>query len=137
MNGILYCIWQCTWGILQTLMGAVIFLINIWNKHYSFHGAVVTEWGLETGLSMGLFIFVPKSADEKVTRRMLLHEYGHTVQSLILGPLYPFLINVPSALWCFLPCFKKRRKRENISYYSFITERWADALAEKIKEKQR
>lgn len=32
---------------------------------------------------------------------------------------------------------QKYEKEKKISYYSFITERWADALAEKIKEEQR
>lgn len=41
MNGILYCIWHCTWGIIQTFIGAVIFLVNVGERHYTFRGAVV------------------------------------------------------------------------------------------------
>lgn len=64
------------------------------------------------------------SANERMAR----HEYGHTLQSLLLGPLYLLVIGLPSFLWCQLPFFQERRKRRHISYYSFFPERWADAL---------
>ena len=79
-------------------------------------------------MSLGLFIFAPANASEG----FLSHEYGHCLQSLILGPLYLLAVGLPSLLWAGLPVFKKLRARRKTSYYSFYTERWADALA-KIK----
>lgn len=142
MRNVLYIIWQCTWGLLQTTLGFVVFLIHFREKHYLYHGAIMTEWGNTSGVSLGLFVFISHEpdADKKQKsgflsaerwERVRVHEYGHTIQSLMLGPLYLVVIGIPSLLWCSLPCCKKKRKNEHISYYSFYTEKWADRLGEK------
>ena len=65
----------------------------------------------------------------EISRRMLVHEYGHTVQSLILGPLYLPVVGLPSLLWAQLPpC--RRIWREDVSYFSFFTEKTANSLGE-------
>ncbi|MBO4604772.1 MAG: hypothetical protein J5657_05685 [Clostridiales bacterium] len=140
---ILYMLVQCTWGILQTLAGFVTFLLNIRRRHFLYHGAVVTEWKLKSSVSLGLFVFVAEDPNfigrfkdrftrEEMKERLLVHEYGHTIQSLILGPLYLFVMGVPSALWGALPpCYKMRRRR-HMSYFWFFTERWANYLGEKV-----
>ena len=69
---------------------------------------------------------------DKINRPLLVHEYGHTVQSLILGPAYLLVIGAPSVIWLNLPAFSKRRHRRSASYYSFYTERSANWLGEKV-----
>lgn len=130
---------QCTWGILQTLAGFVVFLINIRRKHFLYHGAVITEWGLRSSLSMGLFCFVTSHpcacgccSEEEIGRRLVVHEYGHSIQSLILGPFYLFAMAFPSMIWAGLPLFEKLRFRKNIKYHWLYTERWANRLGEKV-----
>ena len=112
----LFMLAQCTWGIIQTLVGLIVFLINVNKKHYLYHGAVVTEWNLRSSLSMGLFLFVTKypcalrhCSKEEVGSRLVVHEYGHAIQSLILGPFYMFAMAIPSLLWAGLPAFEKLR----------------------------
>ena len=123
---IIYYLLQWTWGIVQNIAGLVLFVANISGKHYRFNGAVVTEWKCRRGsLGMGMFIFVSPGVTEKITR----HEYGHTLQSIILGPLFLPVIGLPSLLWCALPCFINYRKKKGVSYYRFYTERWANKLA--------
>ena len=139
MRTFLFILTQCTWGILQTLVGFVVFMINICRKHYLYHGAIVTEWKLGSSLSMGLFLFVASESGacgncskEKVDTRLVVHEYGHSVQSLILGPMYMFAMAIPSMLWAGLPCFEKLRRRKKIKYHWLYTERWANHLGEKV-----
>ena len=143
MKTVFYVICQCTWGVLQTLLGAFFFLAHIREKHYFYHGAIVTGWSYPNSASLGLFLFIadPQKSDKKekknssldeLPERLLLHEYGHTIQSLILGPLYLPFMALPSALWCSLPYCKKKRERKGISYYSFFPEKWADRLGEKV-----
>ena len=55
-----------------------------------------------------------------------MHEYGHSIQSKILGPLYLLVIGLPSIIWAGL--FEKYRNKHKISYYSFFTEKWANKL---------
>lgn len=137
----IYRIWQCTWGILQTFLGLVLFLKHYQNKHYRYHGAVVTVWKSKTSISLGMFVFVTsepffakkfegKISVEELSGRLLVHEYGHTIQSLILGPLYLILIGIPSTLWGFL--LGKKRKEKQIPYGAFFTEKWANSLGEYV-----
>ena len=110
MKQILYRIWQCTWGIFQTLCGFLVFIKHMKNKHYCYHGAIITEWNSLGSVSLGLFVFVSAEPyfterykgqieKEELYTRLLVHEYGHTIQSLILGPLYLIVIGIPSTIW--------------------------------------
>ena len=129
MKQILYRFWQCTWGIFQTILGFILFLKYFKNKHFSYHGAIITEWNNNTSLSLGLFVFVTvhpfftgkykyEYTQEELARKLLVHEYGHTIQSLILGPLYLIVIGIPSTLWGFL--FAKKRYEKQIPYCAFF-----------------
>lgn len=123
-----YAVLQIIWGFPQTLLGFAVFLRLRRMPHYRYHGAVVTEWKKPTGVSLGLFVFVPEGDYGK---DFLVHEYGHTIQSLILGPLYLLVVGVPSAAWCNAPCFSNLRRKKKIAYQAFYTERWANRLGEK------
>ena len=43
MKNVIYILIQCTWGLPQTLLGFIVLLINIKNRHYFYHGAIITE----------------------------------------------------------------------------------------------
>lgn len=137
----LYRLAQCLWGMPQTLLGLCVYALHRKQKHYAYHGAWVTEWDCPSSVSLGLFVFVtrrpyfaPKfegiASEEELSVRLLVHEYGHTVQSLLLGPLYLILMGIPSTVWGFWPSLAKWRREKRISYFSFFTERWANALGE-------
>lgn len=140
MNGI-YVLVQCTWGALQTLLGLAVFALHVKERHFRYHGAVVTQWKCRSSVSLGLFVFVtdrPYFAEKfkgeipvsELAARLVVHEYGHTLQSLILGPLYLPVIGVSSTVWGFLPRLARRRRERGISYFAFFTERWANRLGE-------
>lgn len=139
MGTALYLLAQCTWGLLQTAAGAAVLLRYRRCPRFRFGGAVVTVWPRSDSLSLGMFIFLTDKPPRdqrglvphgEISRRMLVHEYGHTVQSLILGPLYLPVVGLPSLLWARLPpC--RRIWREDVSYFSFWTEKTANFLGEK------
>ena len=139
----LYRLIQCTWGFLQTMLGFLVFLDHRKARHYTYHGAIVTEWDNMSSVSLGMFVFVTQKpffreklsssySEAALSKRLLVHEYGHTVQSLILGPLYLILMGIPSTIWGFLPNLRKKRREEKISYFSFFTEKWANILGELV-----
>lgn len=140
MKVFLYRLVQWTWGVLQTLIGAVIFLLNLKKPHFSHHGAIATVWhGRGGSVSLGMFVFLDIYHDKAETSQeiqLLRHEYGHTIQSLILGPLYLVVIGLPSLIWA--GCFDKYRLNRHVSYDRFYPESWANRLGAKIaKEKRR
>ena len=138
----LYTVIQWTWGICQTAAGAVLFLVHRKDRHYSYRGATVTLWKNDGCVSLGKFLFVTDPTCRKGTDdpddpfddlpfvRLLVHEYGHSIQSLILGPFYFLVIGLPSIVWHRAPHFEKYRMTRGISYYSPYFERTADKLGE-------
>ena len=125
MKKSLYTLLQYTWGLPQTLLGSAVYLALRNNRHEDFDGAKVTYWDRPEGLSLGRYIFLPSRG-----RALLKHEYGHTIQSLILGPAYLPLVGLPSLLWNRLPYFKSKRKTTGRDYYSVIFESSASKLGE-------
>ena len=146
MKTFLYIFIQCTWGGIQTYLGFINFLFHLKDKHFMYHGSIVTITDTPSSVSLGLFVFTTsnplkdkrienKIPDEEIYNRLLVHEYGHTIQSLLLGPLYLIVMGIPSTLWGFLPYFQKKRDK-GVSYFSFFTERNANYFGELItKEK--
>ena len=121
--------------MIQTIAGLVMFLTSAGSRHTWYNGAVATFWNKPFGISLGLFIFIPPKArfynaekyhfsDDEIQSRLLVHEYGHTFQSLILGPLYFPAAGLPSVIWGMV-------KKADKSYFSFYAEKWANHLGEK------
>lgn len=73
------------------------------------------------GISLGQYVIL--SARYLGDAKAWDHERGHHLQSMILGPLYLFVIGIPSLLWA--AWWNPKRSRD---YYWFYTERWADRL---------
>lgn len=133
---------QWTWGLPQTLCGAAVYLRYRKNPHETYHGASVTVWPHKSSVSLGMYIFVSdhliskqrrnnsakRFTEDSFARRILMHEYGHTIQSLMTGPLYLILIGLPSFIWNQTPAFERLRDRKRISYYSVYPEKQADKL---------
>lgn len=71
------------------------------------------------GISLGNFVYLRPPVYEKMVR----HEYGHCLQSRILGPFYLLVIGLPSLLWALW-----WNPGRSVGYYTFYTERWADRL---------
>ena len=80
--------------------------------------AALYHWPLKGGLSLSTHIFVPFGKEgAKQERDFIRHEYGHTIQSRKLGPVYLLVIGLPSIIWA--GCFKNWRVKHNKSYYDF------------------
>ena len=145
---ILFIVIQCTWGIIQTFVGAIYFILNFkGSKHIFYKGVIVTFWKKKVGFSMGLFIFIPPEprfynaekynyTKEELQERLMIHEYGHSIQSLISGPLYFVVIGITSSIWSFSPKYSELRKNKSVSYFDFYTEKWANNLGESVTGKK-
>lgn len=114
---VVFAIWQLPQFIVALVMLPFLGDIKlIARRHFNF---CFVGSNMVGGISLGPFAYVSKrlTADEPVA-----HELdGHTVQSKILGPLYLFVVGIPSilnAMFDFTPC-----------YYDFYTESWANRYA--------
>lgn len=120
------------WELPQNLLGSLLLAfykassVSIVKMHGYPERIVYFSDYMPTGISLGGIIIV-NSRSGGATSKSVAHEYGHTIQSMYLGPLYLIVIGLPSLLW-------NMRCRGNLEldYYSFFTERWADKLG-KVK----
>lgn len=111
------------WQLPQNLLGLLLVAILRPEDAYDFHGSnVYYSHRMRGGISLGRYIIIRsyQLADGGKTE---YHELGHSLQSRMLGWFYLFVVGIPSILWA--AWWNEGRNR---SYYSFYTERWADAL---------
>ena len=108
---------SCTWGIIMTLFGAIIALSLLITGHkpHVFHYSVYFEfgkggWGFEAG---PFFFSTPGSS-----RSLKAHEHGHGLQNIVLGPLMPLVVSIPSMLrfW-----YREQKDKQKRIIYSVIS----------------
>ena len=112
------------WQLLQNALG-FIFTLNAKQKEVD-NIKYCQRKGFPGGITLGEYILLG-SMDDRVS---VHHEYGHTKQSRLLGPLYLIVIGLPSILWAWY--WTSGRKYD---YYDFYTEKWADKLGGVVKDK--
>ncbi len=135
MKRFLWYLLQFTWGLPQNLGGLLWFLFYLRKPHALWNGSVVTRIRrrrFSGGFTLGIFIFLTEPLLPDTEHDLRIHEYGHTVQSLYLGPLWSLVIGLPSMLWCNLPPFQRLRRDRAIPYSALYCEGWADRLGQKV-----
>lgn len=134
---------QVSYGIIQTLAGLIVFIVYIDKPHSFYRGNIVTKWDTLSGLSLGLFLFMAddnkieleqyvggtKADLEEYSHKILVHEYGHSIQSLLLGPLMIFL-GIISFVWGSKK-YEHYRIENKLPYTYCFVEKWASYLGEK------
>lgn len=114
------------WCILQNIVGLGVW---IYSKFRGYCRRIKTDEGFVYfevdnnnpcyGVSLGYFVFLQQHYNgDKITQH---HEYGHELQSMLLGPLYLILIGLPSGLSNLLNTAKT-----DAIYYNYPWESWAD-----------
>lgn len=140
---------SCTWGIIMTTIGAVIigglnliqtigtwfgkdFKIKSHRNGCSFITEVGGNWG---GLELGAFALCGNYSEENKawfahTRK---HEFGHAIQHLYMGPLFIFIVGIPSAVrYWYKRIMQKMGKKFPNDWYDSI---WFEGRATKAGEK--
>ncbi len=134
VKAFLFYLIQWTWGLPVNLVGGICYIIctKILKRPHSKFGyanIAYLPWN-SGGLSLGLFIFMKDKHEIPYWQyNTRIHEYGHTWQCLLLGPLYYIIIALPSVIWCSL--FNSYRKKNNVSYYWLYCENWANNWGQK------
>lgn len=146
---IMFWVVSCTWGIIMTTIGAVatvslnlIKVIGTWfgkelkikthRNGCSFITEIGGNWG---GLELGAFALCGNySKNNKAwfahTRK---HEFGHAIQHLYMGPLFIFIVEIPSAArYWYQRIMQKRGKKFPNDWYDSI---WFEGGATRIGEK--
>ena len=69
MKNLLFWIWQWTWGFPQSLLGLIIYLLNLDKKHEIYRGCIVTPWNKGGSLGVGMFLFLGINKESSVLKK--------------------------------------------------------------------
>jgi hypothetical protein len=123
------------WELPQNTLGALLYgvqraLGNV--KSTSFERErVMVELGSIGAISLGLFVFHTQKDNSYVPvgRENKDHEYGHSIQSRLLGPLYLPVVGLMSELRAFYAFgYRHLKGKRWDGYYNGFPEDWADRL---------
>ena len=116
-----------TWCVLQTLVGALCFLVFLpISSVATYRGTVSVYHKAKRSFSLGAFCFISDRAEG--ARGVRSHLYGHFLQSCLFGPFYFFIVLVPQ-LVVRIPAVKRRRAERGKGVDDIFAERNAAALA--------
>ena len=124
LKNILLWIWQFP----QHIVGLLILLFIKGESKHRFDGITYYYYDpFPGGISLGNYMILGDNWSQSIK-----HEYGHTLQSRMLGPLYLFVVGLPSIIWAGLygPVIKETHN----GYYKFWTEKWADKLGKVVRK---
>lgn len=129
-NRWLYYLLNCTWGLIMVIFGLLLSLpLWLFKKSKKYHWVryfvVGKSWG---GLEAGLLFFT----DSYEYDTILSHEYGHSFQNAILGPLMPILVSIPSAIRYWIFTIREWKNKSNPAYDSIWFEKNASELGAAI-----
>lgn len=120
---ILFYFLSFTWGIIMTAIGLVVMLVllpfrKVRFNRGRFYAVVGKNWG---GLELGCFYLICKNCE--TDKRVVAHEgFGHSAQNCILGPLFPFVVAIPSATryWLIEQKTYEGKKKFAVILYSIV-----------------
>ncbi len=135
---ILLIIWQIPQLLISLIPLSIFFFTKKINRveHYKSSFLLFINLNENVGaFCYGKFIFIRDGMSAKDQNEVSRHEYGHSIQSMILGPFYIFAVIVPS-IFRFVKYYKMALKAgskndyDNIwaDYYKGYPEDWADKL---------
>jgi len=96
----------------ETIGVATVYWVGNWNYGVS----------LGTMIFLGTIYKTTKDAGETTKK----HEYGHTIQSVILGPLYLIIVGIPSITFNIISRLSNEFGKD---YYKRYPENWADKIS--------
>ena len=117
------------WQLPQNIVG---FLLHLGcEKMFLFGYTYYINKLFKDGISLGNYILLyPKEIFFCDLENVLKHLYGHQIQSKYLGPLYLFVVGIPSVIGYFI---YKNREKDKEWYYNLPWERWAEKLSRRKK----
>ncbi len=142
----MYWFLSLTWGLLMTLVGLIVTLFaiiffkgKVHKNGFSYIVEVGDNWG---GISLGAVAlcggYTTSCPNEDWFQHTRRHEFGHSIQNIILGPFFPFVVAIPSAIRYHYQNARTKRGLPNREYDAIWFEgqatRWGTSLINKIEK---
>ncbi len=123
------------WQFPQYIIGFIFGLFIKVNKKIIYKRSIVYLININISVSFGKQIYIWYHMEKNEIDKLIKHEYGHSIQSIILGPLYIVFSFIPSMLRhsiFFIKYVTAKNKNDKTlvwkKYYMGYPENWADKL---------
>lgn len=122
------------WELPQLLLGIIVFMIMKSRHKIKLIERESHRFFIETptiGVSLGWIIFWTKEGNRfsHLTNDCRMHEFGHALQSVMLGPFYLIVVGIPSILRVlYSKWFYNKYGQSWQNYFNGFPEKWADRL---------
>ena len=132
----LYYLLSFTWGLPLTIIGLIVSLVLIISGHkpIKYHGTWYFEvgrfWG---GLELGMTFIRDKESDSSLSE----HEFGHTFQNCLMGPLTIFIEFIPSAIRYWVLEYKRHKGLPVPDYDAIWFESNASDIGKELIQKKK
>jgi len=117
------------WQLPQHLLALVVLMFYKPTRVEKYSWAKVYWLPVDWGISLGQYILV--CDEEQGDLNLVRHEFGHSLQSRMLGPLYLLVVGLPSIL---MNLASRRFPKFGERYYDRWPESWADRLGHVERE---
>lgn len=112
------------WQLPQNLLGLLFLLFTIGEiRHKLGNIRFYYAKNFPGGITLGEYIILNSTRENDIH-----HEFGHVLQSRILGPFYLIVIGLPSIIHAWINGSIGCCEKHEDGYYHFYTEKWADKL---------
>jgi len=129
------------WEFPQNLLGLLVYAIMKTRKKISYTEKENHHLFIETpntGVSLGWFVFWTPASNRfsYLKNDCRMHEYGHSRQSIMLGPLFLLVVGIPSvSRVLYSKWYRKKHGQPWNNYFKAFPENWADRLGGVIAQK--
>lgn len=126
-------------GLLTTLICIIFLKGKVHKNGYTIIIEVGGNWG---GINLGCISlcggYTTVCPDEDWFQHTRKHEFGHSLQNLIFGPLFPFIVAIPSAIRYHYQNYRSKKGLPNKEYDAIWFEgtatRWGTKVIAKIEK---
>jgi hypothetical protein len=132
------------WQLPTTLVGYLLVFLLQCSYAGTYRDIKIFKTNAPFSISLGGLIIISDTwikeyvriHNDKAVDRLFDHEWGHTRQSILLGPWYLLLVGIPSIVQHFLSLLLLKMGHPHMDqfYYNRYPEKWADRLGGVVRE---
>lgn len=128
-HNFLFYLLSFTWGFITSFIGLLLLIPFVLTKRVEkyknrLYGVFPKIFGSGWGFEMGCFFFTSYDCVDDI--QLKLHEMGHGLQNIILGPLMILMVSIPSFIrFWYRKYLMKHHKPIKTAYDDFWVEGWA------------
>lgn len=117
-------------GLIVSIICIIFFKGKAHKNGFSYIVEVGGNWG---GVSLGAVSLCGNYYGSDYWEHVRRHEFGHSIQNIILGPFFPFLVAFPSVVRYWLANAGKLKQDYDYAWFEYTASKWGYAIINKLE----